>query len=543
MIKLDFTDEVLVTCTNKMISCLLPHSNFNGKLFSQGLESILKYIKLEEFSLEYRCLLKVLYDMNKIKISIDSFVPRLTREGLDDILQASIIEFVSKNSKDAITWMALNYDEININNPEHVSKCQHVLYKAVIDLYDACYSLEIVTEELAMLIVAYSNAFKANAIAESIKTTYAIYEGAVWLGRKSYKGADGVIEYQSYFTSEIKDRLNNAEEETVAITDANSLSKINRISKMQGKRISDWGIPQLDDATPILRSRLVTIVANPGVGKTLYCSYLTRKLIFSGSKVLYISSESTINRIKDNVSSNNIYKKYGHYVTSAQIAGIEDCIEEAQRLINISDLDIQKTGNLILKENLTYECIYDELKSLYETHNMDVIFIDHIGALKSDGSKNLFTMKQKIDCATEQIRQFKNEYPVCVIVNSHMSTEAQNDLKKFSKVYSQPTAYSGDLERATDELFILYNNETLIASELVGLQVYKRRLKEAPRNHIFLKVTKAVVDYEYSEEYQIGEDKVSKEEALNDIAKSTSNNNFLDEDESLFVDILDDDDD
>ena len=56
-------DEELQGVVSVLISGVLPHKNYHYENYAGVLGSILSYIKLEEFSMEYHVLLKALYEM------------------------------------------------------------------------------------------------------------------------------------------------------------------------------------------------------------------------------------------------------------------------------------------------------------------------------------------------------------------------------------------------------------------------------------------------------------------------------------------------
>ena len=541
MIKLDFSDEELSNSTKRMISSMLPHENYNSKFFTDALTSIRNTFELEELPIDYWMLVKVLYDVFKIKVSIDEFKPLVYRDSLSSILTSSAEQFLHTNSFYVKEWVKLNSGELDLANPEQVRNTCILMTNSCLNLYDECFNMAVPSDQLPLLVVALKNAFKFNAVTESLKTQYEIYDRGVRVGRRNYLGVDGVIDYTTGFNTDINTRLNNMESDVIVLDDQSKLQIMNKKNKTQSQKICDWGIPQLDDVTPILRSRLVTIAANPNVGKTLFACNITSKLIFNGAKVVYMHGESSDNKIKNNVSSNHIYRDHGKFVSAYQISGQSPCSEEAQRLINISDLEITNTKNLTFKKTFTYDNLYNELKSLYESSKFDVVIFDHSLSMTSAPGSKLFTPKQRVDSAVMQARDFKNDYPVCIIYLSHLSVEAQNDLRKHGRVFtSSPTRESGVLAPESDELFVLYNTETLSATNMIGMQVYKRRDKEAPKNDILFKLRKDVVDFEYKDEYQKSSNaEIAKDEALNNIANLMSTGM---EDDLLEANFIDDED-
>ena len=103
---------------------------------------------------------------------------------------------------------------------------------------------------------------------------------------------------------------------------------------------------------------------------------------------------------------------------------------------------------------------------------------------------------------------------------------------------------SGDPNKEADEVFILHSNETLQASNLKALQVYKRRGAEKLKQDVILKIRSSVCDAEYLPELQSQSSKLDKDEALNKVNKLIDAGSPSDDlDLGMSINLLDDDDD
>ena len=106
MIDIDLgNDENLQEAVNPFISSLLPHENYNAMYFTQNLTLLLRYIEIDEFKLEYRLLVKALVSLNRLKMSLDSFVPQLTQESFEDILSTSICDAIMDETLGVKEWL------------------------------------------------------------------------------------------------------------------------------------------------------------------------------------------------------------------------------------------------------------------------------------------------------------------------------------------------------------------------------------------------------------------------------------------------------
>ena len=114
MIKITiYKDEDLQNAVNNFISALLPHDNYNPVNFSEILNTIFKYVHLDEFEVEYRLLLEALYSLNKLKAIMPTYEPALSRETFQTLLEVSINDAVVKDDYGIKEWLI--YEGIDSN--------------------------------------------------------------------------------------------------------------------------------------------------------------------------------------------------------------------------------------------------------------------------------------------------------------------------------------------------------------------------------------------------------------------------------------------
>lgn len=547
MIKLDFTSENDLTVSlEKMISCLLPHENFSSIFFSNVVGSLNSLFNPKELPLDYRVLIELINQVTEIRVVVKDYTPNMSRDWLDGVLTASVKNYIMSNVIDTQNWTLERGTACNLQNPEDVDHACVLLYNAVLDLYDRCFSLAVSSQDYPTLLVTLKNAFKSNANYTGIVTLSQITNEKVYIGGRRYQGYEDSLRYMESLPRELEERLRETEDSNTLVIDSiEKITEMREMNKVQTEKIMNYGIPQLDDFTPVLRSRLVVVAGQPNVGKTLFACAKAAECILSGHRVLYMCGETTRNKINNMITSHYIFKKFGKYVSSSQISGAEECCEEVSRLINIASIEIVESRNLVLQKSFHYETVYSELAEIYNDPNRrpDLIIIDHSASLRTKPNGRYMSAKERIDTEVIQLRDFKNDYPVCIMLFSHMSTEASSDLKKYGVVLCEGTCRDSSIaDKEADELFLLYTNETLQAQDMIAFQVKKRRDREPPKENIFLKLNKIVMDFEYKDEYQAkSEEDISKEQALLNLKRTLGGTNdsdaVLDE-----IDILDDDD-
>lgn len=525
MINIDITaDNELQNVVNKFISGMLPHEHYNSENFPSILNNTLSYIHLDEFSMEYYVLLKALDELNKIKVTSANFKPLLTKDRFLSILEVSADDLVSDKSvrlKEYLDSVGLQSNlDIQANREAGMQK----LYSRSEKLYDTCFSLAQPSETVENSIPEYRAAFIAHVGIQSIQTQNAIIMGSVRLGRRIYSGFEDWLEYSNYVNSEINTRLRDvSSSRSLFVVD--SLVKVAEMSKDLSKSfipICAWGIPELDGdgitaGTPILRHRLVTVVGSVNVGKTMFCIDSAINVVLAGGRVLYMYGEGAREQVWGRLLINYIYKKFGKFVTLPMLAAEGDQPDLIRRIIAMAKTELYENGSIALREAYSYDTLYQEMCDDYKRYTFDLAIIDHSLALNTTGK----TATENVHNLAVDARNFKRQYPVCVLVASHPSSSAKECLAKDAPIPGEvaATRESSSLEAESDELFILRDNQTLIKQGLIKLENKKRR--DAPRlqEPVILAKMFDVCHFEYDSKNQASDriDSINAEEALNNI--------------------------
>lgn len=88
-------DENLQDACNIFISALLPHDRYNAIYYTEILQTLFRYVRLEEFSGPYYILLKILTELKDLKSRFEDFSPVLTEESLSNTLEVSIADSIT----------------------------------------------------------------------------------------------------------------------------------------------------------------------------------------------------------------------------------------------------------------------------------------------------------------------------------------------------------------------------------------------------------------------------------------------------------------
>lgn len=518
-------DDDLREVVEKFISALLPHDNYDPEPFSDILSTIFKYVRLDEFSLSLRVLLEALDGIAKLKSSFPDYKPKFTRKTFEDLLNVSIGEAVLRPEIRLVGYLQENGLDFDLKREEVFNNACQVLYGLCMDLYDRCFDLaepsnEILNSEPGLR-VAMSDCAAHQIVV--IQSNILKCSGAK-IGRESLNGFSDWLRYAGSAITELNSRLQLADKGSAFSLD--SLQKSNEILsilKELQQPIADWGIPELDDYTPILMHRLVVLVGLENIGKTKFCVDKAVNVLLANKRVAYMCGESVAATVYSSILINYIYKRYGLIVNADHIANPEDCPEDVRKVIWMSIDEIVSSKNLTFVDSFSYRTIYEDMQSVYEKSHFDLLVIDHSCALKD----KIGSLKENIDELAEKARDFKKDYPVCVLISSHPSSTAREALSKGAPITDSPTKGSQGLSGEADEVFILRSNETLDKQGLLELEVFKRRA-DAILNKIILKKKFEVSALVYDENMQ-AVDKVAsleKQEALAALTNDLDNSMY-----------------
>lgn len=508
-------DEELQEVLKKFISSLLPHSNYNSDNYSEILQSVFKYIKLEEMTMEFYIMFKVFNDLNKIKSLHRSYVPSLTRSTLDHILNASLGNDIVDPQLGVKDWLEYEHLESNLEvETVRQDACQKV-YARCMELYDECFSMEESSDNILNELPALKAAFTSHISYQALNAQARIIQGSYHLGRKVFTGNADWLDYTMRITSELSHRLNDADNDSIIQID--SIDKTNLLlSKMKEMYvpIAQYGIPEIDgeDAyggTPMLRHRVVVIVGNENIGKSMFAKDQAVNIILAGGKVLYMCGENAKNKLYSEILVNYIYKKYGYFVKPSHVHDLEKCPEHIRKVISLATAELIDSKALVLRDSYSYDNLYHELISDYEKYGCDAFIIDHSFALTGgyDGDNG----KRNIDGLSKDIMSFRKNYPVYCMVLSHPSIAAKDAIAKDKIIEYSATKGSQNLSTDADDVYVLRDNMQLRKEGLLALENTKRRDASRIHENIILRKMFEVSHLEYDVKYQAKADSLSIE--------------------------------
>jgi hypothetical protein len=493
-------DESLSTVLTKIISGILPHSKYDATMFGTILESIDRYVKLEELQMEYYLILssaKKLFDVTRVIVGAQvSF----SKETLIAILENNIQSVVRRDEIGIKEWLERNAYRSNLDIPEVFEETVQMLFNRTIDLYNTAIDYELSSAEAISYLPALELSFLTNASEQSMITQSKILNRGVWDGKKRelLVGPNAWVDYVSSMALEISQRTQTVDTGFVLDSVAKAEELIERL-RANCVPLAEYGIPPVDMETPILQHRYVVLVGEEGIGKTILAMSWVVNLLLENKRVCVFSGENDESKtFVAGILPCYILKKYGLFITYQMILDREHLEVDKQKIIAMSIVELTEGGNLRMVSGMNYYNVYQTMKNVYDAHGFDAWIIDHSLALDGGGDFQTKLFHMSLD-----IKNFRKKYPVYVLVLSHTSSSAKAATKSEKKsITESPTKYSGFLSADADEVFVLYSTEELYKKNLLGFINYKRRGAAKLVNHYFLTKLFAYSSFRYESEMQ-----------------------------------------
>lgn len=509
ILQLEYRDEALREVLNKVLSGFLPHENFVDSSFITLYSMLLDRVNEKEMRGIYHPFRYILH--RYYLLAIDSgIIPNITEEKFKGALENIVFDMVSDKRTEMAIILAeegLTYD---LTIPTYREQAAQVLYKKVLELYRECFLLKTNTSEAIGIFVELDEAIKRNYIDLTVANQQEILTNGLQIGRFFYQGGDGWMSYISTASKELSDFCSHSGK-CLECDSYTSLIDIESAMESSTEPLCDYGIPSLDDETPILQNRLTVIVGKENIGKTKVMTSLVAKLIINGVKPYVATGETTTNLYFFQVLSSYIYQKYEIHIppnmlTSKNIATLD---KEDQQIVNTAKYSLMNSG-LVIDDSLSYDTVMPTFVKYYNK-GCRAFFIDHSQSLRGRRGRAIGELVTSLamDC-----REFKNSYPTYVCVLSHPSSEfkdiLQKDPNKAKTLQISPTAQSSTLSTEADEIFILYETQQLIKENLLGWITYKRR---GPKiDTIYIRKQFHVSSFTYDERDQAGADTIELED-------------------------------
>lgn len=501
---LDFKDEILCENLNHVLSGLLPHQNYNPDNFGRLYPTLKSVLPMANVRGLYYALFVVLdkYYALQMAVNEDNFQVRITRERFEKALANNLPDLVLEPQLLVKELMNEEGKSGDISIPTIQNEAMGIVYEKSLALYDSCLELEQSYEDSMAYIIDLRDSIKANVIETGMQMQRAIVSVGMKYGRHFYRGTSGWVDFVKQLVREVSELDINSDDDL----DCNSLEVLPKTEAHAveiSEALAGYGIPQLDDATPMLQHRLVILVARENTGKTKVITHWIASLIRAGVKPYFACGESQPPAIFMQIVSSYIYQEYGLYFTESDLTGegYNSLTEEDKQIVQTAKARVAVSG-VVISNSLEYDNVYATLTEKYRS-GCRAFFIDHSQSLRGRRGRKIgdLVTSLALDC-----REFKNTFAAYVCITSHPSTNLKDMLQKdqTKDMHQSPTAQSSTPSQEADELFILNETDYLRKQNLLQWIVFKRRGAAVPPSFYIRKLFH-VASYQYDPNVQGGD--------------------------------------
>lgn len=256
----------------------------------------------------------------------------------------------------------------------------------------------------------------------------------------STKLNNGEIDCNKYL--EYMEKVNEVviKDETTVLDEQELVENIS--SKNIGIELHNY--PKLNETLKLVQGDFLIIGASTGVGKSGLLLNLMNQLM-DRYQCIYFNME---------MNKSTIYKRIIAINSGIPVYDIDSPKSENQKNI------IQKSiKEIVSKKNIVeHKASYlHEIKGVLGKHKDDkkhtIIFLDHIGLIKSFGKKSLY--EQTTDVA-KSLRQFCLDYDCTIIAACQLNRASYNSEELSLSMLKD----SGELENSSSKVILLYRNKT-----------------------------------------------------------------------------------
>lgn len=498
---IEFSDEELCKRLNNVISGLLPHENYLPQNFTTIYPALQTVISTEDARDVYFAVFTILDKYMSLAINLQSndFKVNITRERFIAALENNLPDLILEPQLNLREILASEGKSADITIPTVQQEAMAIVYEKTVAVYDRCYTLARTLEDAISELVPLKDCLVANVIETGLQTQRAIMSVGAKVGRRTYRGSNGWLEYSMGLARDITD-LSSEGSNTLLCDSLDILDQVEADTQEMAEPIGDYGIPEIDDCTPMLKHRLMVLVALQNTGKTMMCINWIASLIRKDVKVFFACGESVRSKIFLQVVSSYIFQEYGLFfeVPSLTGEGLAELSDTNRQIVSVAKTRVATSG-LAISDDLQYDTVSSEITK-YAQLGYEAFFLDHTRSLKGAKGRPIgeLVARLALDC-----RELKKQFPIFIGLMSQASSALKDLLQKGDELEAKVTvtAASAVPQEEADELFILSRSDYLKKQGLVSFSTFKRRDGPAPRP-VYLKTEYQVASFVYDAKYQ-----------------------------------------
>lgn len=241
-------------------------------------------------------------------------------------------------------------------------------------------------------------------------------------------------------------------ENVLTLTKKEILDNIN----VENSRIDFKDYPKLNNFLQLVQGDFLIIGATTGAGKSGFMLNLMNQLMLD-YQCIYFNME---------MSKSTIYKRLVSINASIPIKYINNPETDFQKKKIDNSMNILEKANLIVEHKANdIKQIRSVVAKLKDKNRHTILFIDHLGLTKVDGTKSLYEQATEV---AKQLRQMCLEYDCTIISASQLNRGAYSS----DEITLSMLKDSGELENSASKVILMYRDkESSKDNEIVEMNI------------------------------------------------------------------------
>lgn len=431
-----------------IISSILPHDNCDPELATEVISELNKFLTLKELYGVYYVFWKIMKNFEVIELYRRGYHGSLQEDALDKSLQVALSDLVQREGFDAERFFGDYGQTFNLNIPTEKKAALDFTYTTIMDKYREWFNMATTTADGLATVPILRRDMQQSMAAMAISLQGQILLDGIYYNGRNYQGYDDWLTFSQLIQNEVQSRftkgLHSKRHSFSTITNYEDSRKFDKENAKLIRPLWYMGFEPVDNRFPIRTHDIVTIVADEGTGKTRMVVDQAYRAIRAGNDVAIVCGETDEYKMKKFLEARHIWEVYKRQFSLTELTSPdrievdnEATREELQNMIVSATIDFYdnpKYGKVHLIQNLVYEQAEEQLTEEYKQQPFDVVFIDHVAALDSNGryvnGERLGNIQERITHLYRVEDVLAKELNVAFVNTAHTSNDASAAIRR-----------------------------------------------------------------------------------------------------------------
>lgn len=505
-----------------IVSSILPHQNFDMEVAKVTVDDLFKTLPIEETYGIWYIFFKVFKQMQIVKMYMSSYEGVLKREVFESALESGCRSLILHENFNATRYFHDENQSFNLGVEKDWYDAASFVYSETMRVYDELFERAVPSQQGAIDMTSLKQKINDAYTTRMLDIAAEILKSGKEFDGRIYQGPDDSRRVLTNMLGEVTSRM-----ATIGADFSNRLTPdpirsyeefrdFQTRNKVLLRDLYYMGIEPIDNVFHIRSQDIVTLVADEGVGKTRFAVGQLYAALMQGLNVLYICGESAKIKIENMLLATHLWAKYKVSLSWDEIQNPEkirtsnmETLEQRIVELNSAAHDLHSNpeyGVFIPQQSACYETFYDDIKQTADQYKVDLVIVDHVLALSSNGDFTSMGRLQTKQLRVTHLYQMEDllvkDCNIAFINMSHPSVETSKELKAGKKPTSRAGAESAESSRYSSIMGVLHTTDDLKSQDIVVLYIIKSRDTEQIIEPIVLRRNGFACQHDYDPDIQ-----------------------------------------